>query len=238
MKVLVIPDVHLKPMLFLDALEIMKKGIADQAVCLMDIPDDWGKGNALDLYAQTFDCAIAFAKAYPKSLWCYGNHDISYVLRQSESGYSYAAAGLVGMKIRELQEVLTEDNPISYVQRIDRVLFCHGGLNRYFVEEQIGEAKMGIGEVVQRINQLPMETMWNQYSPIWYRPQGRRFACLYEEDSLLQVVGHTPVSHIIKEGNLISCDVFSTTSDGNPIGTQEFLLLDTETWEYQGIKSW
>ena len=42
MKVLVIPDVHLKPYLFTQASSILESGAADQAVCLMDIPDDWG----------------------------------------------------------------------------------------------------------------------------------------------------------------------------------------------------
>ena len=53
---------------------------------------------------------------------------------------------------------------------------------------------------------------------------------------LLQVVGHTPTEQITKEGNLISTDVFSTYRDGRPIGTEEYLLLDTLTWEYEGIK--
>ncbi len=43
MKVLVIPDVHLKPWMFERAEEIMKKGMAERAVCLMDIPDDWNQ---------------------------------------------------------------------------------------------------------------------------------------------------------------------------------------------------
>ncbi len=59
---------------------------------------------------------------------------------------------------------------------------------------------------------------------------------MYKPRKLLQVVGHTPVEKITKEGNVISCDVFSTYRDGRPIGTEEYLLLDTETWEYTGIK--
>ena len=51
-----------------------------------------------------------------------------------------------------------------------------------------------------------------------------------------QVVGHTPMDKITREKNLISTDVFSTYRDGRPIGTQEFLLLDTVTWEYKGVK--
>ena len=41
MKILVIPDVHLKPQMFKQATALMHQGIADRAVCLMDIPDDW-----------------------------------------------------------------------------------------------------------------------------------------------------------------------------------------------------
>ncbi len=59
---------------------------------------------------------------------------------------------------------------------------------------------------------------------------------LYKPRKLLQVVGHTPMNEITREKNLISTDVFSTYRDGRPIGTQEFLLLDTVTWEYVGVK--
>ena len=43
MKVLVIPDVHLKPWMFEQAAVLMREKKADRAVCLMDITDDWGK---------------------------------------------------------------------------------------------------------------------------------------------------------------------------------------------------
>ena len=77
MKVLVIPDIHLKPWMFNRAAELLKDGIAGGAVCLMDIPDDWRQEFNLDLYVQTFDAAIQFAKDFPETLWCYGNHDIA-----------------------------------------------------------------------------------------------------------------------------------------------------------------
>lgn len=48
MKVLVLPDIHLKPFIFARAKEILKDGGADTAVCLMDIPDDWGKESRRD----------------------------------------------------------------------------------------------------------------------------------------------------------------------------------------------
>ena len=68
MKALVIPDVHLKPYMFKEAAEWMRKGVADRAVCLMDIPDDWNREYDIELYAQTFDAAISFAKEFPDTL--------------------------------------------------------------------------------------------------------------------------------------------------------------------------
>ena len=43
MFVLVIPDVHLKPWMFQKADNLLRHGVADRAVCLMDLPDDWDK---------------------------------------------------------------------------------------------------------------------------------------------------------------------------------------------------
>ena len=40
MKLLVIPDIHLKPYIIIRAKELLKEGVADNSVCLMDIPDD------------------------------------------------------------------------------------------------------------------------------------------------------------------------------------------------------
>ena len=52
MKVLIIPDVHLKPFMFKQAAELMERGIAKRAVCLMDIPDDWNKQFDISLYRK------------------------------------------------------------------------------------------------------------------------------------------------------------------------------------------
>ena len=58
MRILVIPDIHLKTWIFDRAEAIMKSGKADRAVCLMDMPDDWGMEFQLDRYNAIFDCAI------------------------------------------------------------------------------------------------------------------------------------------------------------------------------------
>ena len=88
MKVLVIPDIHLKTWIFDQAETILKSGKADRAVCLMDMPDDWDMEFQIGKYENTFNRAIEFSKNHPDTLWCYGNHDISYVWGKLETGYS------------------------------------------------------------------------------------------------------------------------------------------------------
>lgn len=236
MKVLVIPDVHLKPYLFTRASALLESGVAERAVCLMDIPDDWGQEYHIELYAETFDAAIAFAGKHPDTLWAYGNHDLCYMWNERESGYSVAAAWTVREKLMELRHALPEGNEIRYIQKIDQVLFCHGGIRDDFVRSTVDAAKyQDVEEVVRTINGFHHDLMWNDVSPIWHRPQyyGEK---MYAEDQVLQVVGHTPMEEITKVGNVISCDVFSTYRDGSPIGTQEFPIIDTKTWEFQGVK--
>ena len=236
MRVLVIPDVHLKPWMFEQAAVLMRAKQADRAVCLMDIPDDWGKEYDIALYEQTYDAAIDFAKEFPETAWCYGNHDLSYLWHRLESGYSSMAAYTVQRKLLDLRDTLPENNPICYVQKIDNVLFSHGGVLDYFAESVVPKSNYhDVEAVVAAINELGPNEMWNDASPIWLRPQHSNMR-LYKPRKLLQVVGHTPMDMITKEGNLISCDVFSTYQNGKPIGTEEFLLLDTETWECSGVK--
>lgn len=235
MKVLVIPDVHLKPWIFSEAARILRSGAAERAVCLMDIADDFDKEMNIDLYEETYDAAIALAKEFPDTLWCYGNHDLSYEWGFLETGYSPYAESTVIRKLSELQRSLQNVLQLAYVHRIDRVLFSHGGLTQEFVRQHFSAQKSRNADLVlDAINALGRWEMWKDNSPIWARPQNGDMK-MYQEKRLLQVVGHTPVERITQTGNLISCDVFSTYRDGTPIGTEEFMFLDTKTWEWKVI---
>lgn len=236
MNVLVIPDVHLKPCMFQRAAELMKEGIADRAVCLMDIADDWGQQANQDLYIQSYDAAIAFAKEYPDSLWCYGNHDMSYLWGQWETGYSSICEPIVCEKMKELANAVPNWRSMAFIHRIDDVLFMHGGLTNDFVKQHFpSRYHSDVNYVIETINSFGIREMWNDGSPLWYRPEswnGR----MYKPRTLLQVVGHTPVKEITRTGNTISCDNFSTMPDGTAFGKQEFLLINTVGWNYWGIK--
>ena len=232
MKILVIPDVHLKPWMFRRASELMEDNIADKAVCLMDIADDWNQQWNLDLYIQSYDAAISFAKDYPDTLRCYGNHDACYPWNQRETGYSRIAPRTVCEKLHILRETLPDEGQLAFIHRIDNVIFLHGGLVDIFVRDNIKTSHYhDVDKVIETINTFDWQQLWHDDSPIWYRPQLYK-GKMYKPRKLLQVVGHTPVKKIYREGNVVSCDVFSTDEAGRPIGTQEFLLIDTNTWEF------
>ena len=236
MKVLVIPDVHLKPWMFDRAAEIMKEGEAEKAVCLMDIPDDWGKAFLLGIYEETYDAAVRFQKAHPDTLWCWGNHDLSYAWLQAESGFSSIAIPVVNEGLSALRRELPDESSMRYIHRIDDVLFLHGGITHAFVKYYAADADYDDADaVMEKINMLGMKEMWDDASPIWYRPQFGKEK-MYKENELLQVVGHTPVMQIDRLGSVLSCDLFSTYRNGTPIGTQEFLLIDTKTREFKGVR--
>ena len=235
MKILIIPDVHLKPWMFERASELLKEGHAERAVCLMDIADDWMQQYNIDLYIETYDAAIRFATEHPETLWCYGNHDLSYEWNRKETGYSPIAPWTVCRKLQELRAAIPNIEQIAYLHRIDNVLFCHGGLADEFVRKYVPKKEYNdIDKVISHINDLGPDVMWQDLSPIWYRPQyyGGK---MYKPRKLLQVVGHTPVEDITRKGNLISCDVFSTNQDREPIGTQEFPIIDTITWDHHQL---
>ncbi len=240
MKILVIPDVHLKKWIFEQAADLMLGHVADQAVCLMDIADDFGQQYNLQLYADTYDAAIRFAREYPNTRWCYGNHDVSYLWQMRETGYSPIAPKLVCDKLKELEEVLPDKKQLAYIHKIDRVLFSHGGIADMFVRIHLPEEIYSdVDKVIEEINSFGCGKMWDgDISPIWFRPQ---YYCTREElylpDEYLQVVGHTPMQEIEQTFDcLISCDVFSTERDGSKYGSEEFLLLDTETWKWRSIE--
>ena len=236
MKVLVIPDVHLKPHMFDRAQELMDQGTADLSVCLMDLSDSFGQQFNISLYEQTWDRAIRYQKDNPDTLWCYGNHDVSYVWDRLQSGYSAYAISTVTSKLNRLKSTLPSLDQIRFIHRIDSVLFAHGGLTEQFVRSYVEPSgRDSIDKVIRAVNKLPPDIMWQEESPIWFRPQYSTVP-MYGAPDYVQVVGHTPVTHIEKRNGVISCDVFSTNRDGTPIGTCEYLVIDTVTGEFEGVR--
>ena len=233
MKILVIPDVHLKTWLFDRAEGIMISGKADMAVCLMDLPDDWGMEFQIDKYRDIYDRAIAFANTFPDTIWCYGNHDLSYPWGYLETGYSPYAENTVISKLEELKNTVTNSSQINIIQRVDNVIFSHGGLSEDYVswlDEGLLDAD--IDDVLDAINTAPEDYLWNDESPLWLRPQYNDRKA-FRSGEFIQVVGHTPVDMIEEKNEYISTDVFSTYRDGTQIGESAMIIIDSETKEYE-----
>ena len=233
-KVLVIPDVHLKPWMFDQALEIMANTDCKRAVCLGDIVDDWGCERRVELYEETMEKAIEFAAKYPDTLWCLGNHDLSYMWDQYDHpGYSTAASGLVCDMFDTLRDTLGSPYYLAIIHKLGDVIFSHAGLTNAFVETQMYDMTDDLDLLLDTINGYGVEELWENNSPIWVRPQGwESTKGLLFPPGILQVVGHTPVTDIYEQDDMITLDVFSTYTDGTPIGCEEFFWVDTISCEY------
>lgn len=236
MKVLVVPDIHLKPEMFNKAAALFDNTEAQAIVVLGDIVDDFGKQYDVGLYEQTLDCAAAFAKKYTP-FWCYGNHDVSYLWEYRESGYSPMMAPIVRAGIGRIERELGDR--MAFIHRIDNVIFSHAGISKGFAKCQKGVRGENIDADIVAINQAHKDNLWIEGSPLWWRPQLKTWRDglipLWEAD-YLQVVGHTPMRYPQQDFQLLSCDTFSTYTDGTPYGSQEFVVVDTISKEWYPLR--
>lgn len=116
------------------------------------------------------------------------------------------------------------------------MLFSHGGLTTEFIKwlgEDLLEAD--IDDVITAVNDAPQDYLWNDESPLWFRPQNKTRET-FRKDAYAQVVGHTPVEKIYEKDGIISTDVFSTYRDGTQIGVSAMVVIDSMTGKYGKIE--
>ena len=116
------------------------------------------------------------------------------------------------------------------------MLFSHGGLTADFLRwlnKDLLDAD--IEEVIAAVNDAPHDYLWNDESPLWFRPQYETRE-IFRADIYKQVVGHTPVERIFEKDGIISTDVFSTYRDGRQIGESAMMVIDSETGKYEKIE--
>ena len=139
-------------------------------------------------------------------------------------------------KLEELENSLKSPAQINIMHRIDNVLFSHGGLTADFLRwlnKDLLDAD--IEEVIAAVNDAPHDYLWNDESPLWFRPQYETRE-IFRADIYKQVVGHTPVERIFEKDGIISTDVFSTYRDGRQIGESAMIVIDSETGKYEKIE--
>lgn len=232
MKVLVLPDIHLKPWILDRATGIAVVEKPDAFVFIGDLVDNWKQEYNLDLYQETFDRFIGFIKEHPNFYFCYGNHDISYEWKKPETGYSYTARPVVLRGLDRVRAILPEDR-VKFVHKIDNVIFSHGGLVEEYVRYLFDDLEDDLDALLDAINNASVSELWNDISPLWARPQ---FEELTRFGECLQVVGHTPTEKTANYKGFVSVDSFSTFSSGEPIGDDKFAVVDTVTKEWHTIK--
>lgn len=237
MKVLCVGDLHLKLEMLEKAEKAVEKYHPDIIVLLGDLVDDWGQQDNLALYKVVMEKFHDFMKKYQNTLFCYGNHDLAYSYNFYVSGSSHLPEIRTYMK-SELDSISSlYRNRAAIAHRIDNYIFSHGGLSRLYCESLYWPYVDDIDLLISHINddiEDPDKTWWDHSnSPIWFRPQYSGF--LYPR-GYTHVVGHTPVSSIQESDALISCDTWSTYN-GQNLGDQSFLLIDTDTREITSITS-
>ena len=177
--------------------------------------------------------AAEFGKEHGESLWCYGNHDVSYLWDAMESGYSVQARITVIEGITKLERIL--EYRYKFVHRIDNVLFSHAGVTETFVLHSCGYHVKEIEDILAKINRMGKQELWRDSSPIWARPQAD-FYRMFRDDLLYQVVGHTPVEEPLDACGVLTLDLFSTYSNGDPFGNQKLYIVDTLTRKFEEAK--
>ena len=235
-RILVIPDSHLKPSMFDEAERILAGGEADFAVCLMDLVDNWGQQDNLELYAEMFRVVMAFQKNHPGTLWCWGNHDLSYLWARRKSGIGSPVFRLVSVRLGELKDMIPEGN-LVFLHRVDKLIFSHAGLTEDFVARFVPAGKQdSIDETIAAVNEFGPDEIWTEDSPVFARPQFRKTA-MFMGGQYVQVVGHTPGKEVFEDDGVISTDVYKTNSGGEPIGNRKMIIIDSETteWHYSRI---
>ncbi len=250
-KILVIPDVHLKHWIF-DKAEAIDKSDYDTIVCLGDLVDEWFQQNNRELYEETIEKAINFGISHKNSFWCYGNHDLSYLHFLQESGFSLHMMSTVENGMKEMKKYL--DDRLNVMHYIDGWLFSHAGLTEYFISKHLG-GETNLQKIITETNKMAYDHdlmkkhLWTDSSPIWFRFQSidspiletakieSKF-CLYhntDKDPIWQCVGHTPTARPWEyTPYALSLDTFSLWSNGDPIGNQRLVIIDTDTnsWRY------
>lgn len=241
-RILVIPDVHLRGWMFEEADKLMQENGIEQAVCLGDLVDDWGMQLNREAYEDVFEKAFAFDEKHPNTLWCYGNHDISYTWHKLESGYSPYQEELVETVLSQMRRKMKER--LNFAHAIGKCLFTHAGVTWDFLDNlrYRGFKVRGIRsieDVKNMVNACGEIELWKDESPIWTRPSFDRKCRVFKEYGVLQVTGHTPIGKIYvrEEDRIMFCDNFSTYSNGEVIGQKEFPVVSSDGRWVESLKA-
>lgn len=234
MKVLCLPDCHLKIELLERVGQLLKQHPDWQCVSLGDWADDWQRSP--EEYQEFFNQFLNFCYYHQDNLHlCWGNHDYAYWTKPGScSGYVADAKDIVRSAIYEIGESISN---ISTAYLLSTTLFSHAGVSQYAFNQYL--------RTVHNYPQLSffewLEEMLPRYAldlgfPLWYRPSNNPHKNTFNPH-ILQVVGHTPVPTITysKEDNVLYTDTWSTDSKRNSLGDKSLVVVEPATQEWKVI---
>lgn len=232
MRILCIGDIHAKTWLVPKVASLAPLVSIEKIVFLGDYLDDWNAGPAdNELTAQQL---VGFSKNTDyDSIFLWGNHDLSNILRGEFICSGYRAVNVVAANI-------IDKLPLQFAFGVDNYIFTHAGITKKWLKsvglEVLNHEDSG-EQLAEKINSLssvcfnrtgPMRGGVDDPSPVW-----TDLAELSQDiiPYVNQVVGHTPVftchEQKFKRGRYYACDTFSTYPDGTDYGDSSVIVIDT-----------
>jgi len=137
-------------------------------------------------------------------LW--GNHDAAIVINRPiwpQNTFDHEAGEIIKNNI----------SSFKIAANVNNILITHAGLSKKFMIDQEINTNYRIPQIVQYLNNMDLDTLWHDDSPLWYRPNNKNTPM-----PIMQVVGHTPPEWIERSGfksdNFVSVDPYCTKGFG------------------------
>ena len=204
MKVLAVGDLHTKSWLIYDIAELID--LYDKIVFVGDYVDNWNTNPMQSI--GTWKALHTFMQSHPDKVHAViGNHDYSYIhpeIAGRSSGWNAVTFTLLNSPENKFLKDWLLTLPIT--QKIDGVTYSHAGLTDQWNGKE------------------DVQSLWNDYSPIWARPP--QFGGHVTYKNIPQVIGHNPSETVWNPAPQVWCiDTFSQKQDGSPIGDHTLLEI-------------
>lgn len=178
MKTIILSDCHGQPHLITNVLDHANRW--DRLIFLGDI---------LDIGNRALDCFDILKENGAELIW--GNHDLAVILNKTIWPQS-----IYDMEARNA--IIDNKDKFLVSTYINDILLTHAGLSEYFYNNYFDNKINSVPEISNYLNTLPLKDLWQDQSPLWYRPSSH----YKPKTGIRQIVGHTPPGWI-KYNNVV-----------------------------------
>ena len=240
MRVLFIGDIHTKQYIIDNIKELDNKYNFDKIICTGDYCDDWRVSGqkSLDLLDQIFELKDSNPNKYT---FLIGNHELSY-LGHPCSGHNYEYEKSIENK---LKHNLYKLDLYYSIDLNGTEYFCsHAGFTDEFIYNELDglhfkdTLKKWNNDKLQYLDKLSLCSYLRGGSS----PYSSFLWCdakelLLSKTNLIpyQIVGHTPITMIVPDEDIIFIDSHSTHPQGFNIGDKSYLFWNENKFEVLNI---